>query len=592
MTLIKSLKKLIKNTENKEMAVKHVVYYLFNKKSKNENIDNLLLEYKFFYFDNLSYLDLEIDKLIEKNKNQFLESTPGDIYENITTNNLKKSLGQVYTPKNTIMTMIEMYDFSSTTRDSDNKIIDISCGSGYFLIPIIEKYVSKGFSVKNIVKNLVYGVDKDEFSVFLTKLSILLKYPELENKDLNIFQGDILFDSINPIDNYKFDLIIGNPPYIGHKNLSKNYKEKLYKNYNTYTNKSDISFCFFEKGYRMLKENGKIIFITSRYFMEGQNSFEIRKFLKNNYKIERIVDYNGSNLFKGVNISPLIIKLSKEKSLGNFNYSYLYNKKFHQVDFNQRNLKSDKWIIRPQNQLKLLRKLYSETQFRIKDFIEFKQGIITGLDKAFVVTDDTIKEYSFEKDLLKSWIKNSNIYKDHIINVNNYKLIYSKDIDINLYPKTKKYLTQFKSRLEKRRECKKGIIKWYELQWPRKREIFEKEKIIFPYKAKEPTFFNDKNNFFCSADVYIGLCKDKDIKYENLVKYLNSKIFKFICSIELKKVGKDLYEFYPYALENLPIINKTSFIDLNLDGYINYEDYLNKQFRLTKEEINIINSTT
>ncbi|MBG0765238.1 MAG: Eco57I restriction-modification methylase domain-containing protein, partial [Tissierellales bacterium] len=325
------------------------------------------------------------------------------------------------------MTMIEMYDFSSTTRDSDNKIIDISCGSGYFLIPIIEKYVSKGFSVKNIAKNLIYGVDKDEFSVFLTKLSILLKYPELENKDLNIFQGDILFDIIEPIDNYKFDLIIGNPPYIGHKNLSKIYKEKLYKNYKTYTNKSDISFCFFEKGLRMLKEYGNIIFITSRYFMEGQNSFEIRKFLKNNYKIERIVDYNGSNLFKGVNISPLIIKLSKEKSLGNFNYSYLYNKKFHQVDFNQRNLKSDKWIIRPQNQLKLLRKLYSETQFRIKDFIEFKQGIITGLDKAFVVTDDTIKEYSFEKDLLKSWIKNSNIYKDHIINVNNYKLIYSKD---------------------------------------------------------------------------------------------------------------------------------------------------------------------
>jgi type I restriction-modification system DNA methylase subunit len=214
MTLIKSLKKIIKNTENKEMAVKHVVYYLFRKKSKTENIDNLMLEYNFFYFDNLSYLDQEIDKLIEKNKNQFLESTPGDIYENITTKNLKKSLGQVYTPKNTVMDMIEMHDFSSITTDSDNKIIDISCGSGYFLIPIIEKYASKGFSVKNIVKNLVYGVDKDEFSVFLTKLSILLKYPELENKDLNIFQGDILFDSINPIDDYKFDLIIGNPPYI------------------------------------------------------------------------------------------------------------------------------------------------------------------------------------------------------------------------------------------------------------------------------------------------------------------------------------------------------------------------------------------
>ncbi|MDW7669271.1 MAG: TaqI-like C-terminal specificity domain-containing protein, partial [Bacillota bacterium] len=109
--------------------------------------------------------------------------------------------------------------------------------------------------------------------------------------------------------------------------------------------------------------------------------------------------------------------------------------------------------------------------------------------------------------------------------------------------------------------------------------------------AKKPIFFHDINGYFCSADVYIASLKNDKLVYENIVKYLNSRIFHFICSIELKKVGQDLYEFYPYSLKKLPIINKKYLIDHTLYGYIQYEEYLNNIFNLNKEEINIINST-
>jgi len=324
--------------------------------------------------------------------------------------------------------------------------------------------------------------------------------------------------------------------------------------------------------------------------MEGKDSLELRKFLQENFKISKLIDYNGYNLFKNANISPLIIKLIKSKLSENFEYQYKNTNGFNKIEFNQNKLENKKWIIRPKNQLNLLRKIYQETNYRIDDFIDFKQGIITGLDKAFVVKNQEIEKHSLEKELLKKWIKNSNIHRNQIIDSNNYNLIYSKDIDIDRYPNTKKYLMQFKERLKNRRECKKGIINWYELQWPRNEELFDKEKIIFPYKAKKPIFFHDINGYFCSADIYVASLKHDDIIHENVVKYLNSHIFQFICSIELKKVGQDLYEFYPYSLKRLPIINKKYLIDSKEYGYICYEKYLNEIFNLNKEEINLINS--
>ncbi|MGB4438151.1 MAG: hypothetical protein WBJ13_02775 [Sedimentibacter sp.] len=40
-----------------------------------------------------------------------------------------------------------------------------------------------------------------------------------------------------------------------------------------------------------------------------------------------------------------------------------------------------------------------------KDVCTIKQGIITGLDKAFIVDEETIEKYKIENFLLRKWIK-------------------------------------------------------------------------------------------------------------------------------------------------------------------------------------------
>lgn len=79
----------------------------------------------------------------------------------------------------------------------------------------------------------------------------------------------------------------------------------------------------------------------------------------------------------------------------------------------------------------------------------------------------------------------------------------------------------------------------------RKQDIFEKKKIVFPYKSSHNIFAVDKGSYF-SADIYCLLLKENSFfSYDFLVKILNSKLYEFYYKTYSKKLGGDLYEYYP-----------------------------------------------
>ena len=107
--------------------------------------------------------------------------------------------------------------------------------------------------------------------------------------------------------NTKFDYVVGNPPYVGHKQLSMDHKEWLLSNYShVFKDKSDLSFCFFERILDILSEGGMAGIITSRYFMESPTGRNLRKYLQQNAKMKGIVDFYGAEIFKGVGVATLI----------------------------------------------------------------------------------------------------------------------------------------------------------------------------------------------------------------------------------------------------------------------------------------------
>lgn len=572
------------------------------------------LQSKYIYDDILcTEVKIELINIINKiEKDELMKFSLGELYDYFTTGNEKKYLGQVYTPKDIVKAMI---DSNLSARDIiENpyfKVIDIACGGGYFLLEaydkikkiIVENYdkiIAYDSKIKEklengvhdfILKNNIWATDIDNFAVYMTRFSLSIRG---ETEFVNVFNSDVLLSEEPYLKENKFDLVISNPPYIGHKKIDKNYRLSLSKLYSeVYSDKGDISYCFFKKGYDLLAENGKLSFITSRYFIESQSGRGIRNFIREKFSINRIIDFYGENIFKGVGISPLIIdctrsntnskdikvyKRKTNKKYMNFNENIKDN--FIEFDVKQEDLKDSGWILLSLEEQKLFHKINTLGEINLKELSVFNQGIITGCDKAFIIDHSQLKQYPFEKNLIKPWIKNSDIDSFYLKDIKKY-IIYTDNIeDEENYLNTIEWIKKYKTRLKNRRECKNGIRKWYELQWGRDEELFKDEKIVFPYKSSTNKFTISKDEICASADVYFIKLK-KDLKYdmslEYLVAFLNSKVCEYYFKCIAKKLNDHLYEYYP---------NKLVDLNIKLTDDISYIEQLVKEIEVSQNEKN------
>ena len=228
-------------------------------------------------------------------------------------------------------TVGELLKGKTPNKVSELRIVDPACGSGSFLLGAYQKLLDwhvdyysnlekppkdviytdkKGIpkltiqEKKRILLNNIYGVDIDSQAVEVTKLSLLLKVLEDENKDVleaqqkliqqralpylgdNIRCGNSLIGSdileqedltteeiynINPFDwedefpeivkNGGFDAVIGNPPYVNAKVLTdimptqRSFLSNC-NHYSTLYQKWDLYIPFIEKSLKILKING------------------------------------------------------------------------------------------------------------------------------------------------------------------------------------------------------------------------------------------------------------------------------------------------------------------------------------------------
>lgn len=533
----------------------------------------------------------------------------------------EKSKGAVYTPKE-----ISEFIVKNTICEEDIinnpfiKIVDPACGTGNLLKECF-KYL-RDIYIKNldeincrwnlslnnlninshILKNNLYGFDIDKTALKILTIDFF-NITGVEPK-YNFSEKDFLIDNIEE----KFHIYIGNPPYIGHKALDRKYSLMLKKKYkNIFKDKGDISYCFFQCAINNMVHNGKLGFIVSRYFLESPSGEGLRKVLKDFCTIYKIVDFYGIRPFKNTGVDPVIIFLknninnkskiniikplnNKEKSKGSFCKSIFLNNgnDFSQFYIDKAYLNSKGWILRNEQERNIIKKIETKSFTNLDKVCHSYQGIITGCDKAFIVDQPAIEIEKLERDVLRPWIKSSNIKRNGVTFGNKYLINTDIIKDLSEYPKIRQHIMPYKERLLNRRECVKGKKEWYRLQWGRVPEIFDGEKIIFPYKSNSNRFALDKGNYF-SADVYCLVLKEAvPFTYKYLLGILNSKIYEFYFKTYGKKLGMDLYEYYPNNLIKLCIPTMDIIDDYTRISPGDFDNILYKYFDFTKEEIEII----
>ena len=114
-----------------------------------------------------------------------------------------------------------------------------------------------------------------------------------------------------------FDVVIGNPPYIGEKGNKEIFRDIKYANLSSfYQRKMDIFYFFFHLGILLLKSKGKMSFITTNYFLTSDGGDFLRLDIKQQTTIDSLINLNSLKVFESAKGQHNIITfISKEKKL-------------------------------------------------------------------------------------------------------------------------------------------------------------------------------------------------------------------------------------------------------------------------------------
>ncbi|HFG0564934.1 TPA: TaqI-like C-terminal specificity domain-containing protein [Flavobacterium psychrophilum] len=441
-------------------------------------------------------------------------------------------------------------------------ICDPACGSGAFLNQALDFLIAEHQYIDelkaklfgdtfvlsdvetSILENNLFGVDLNEESVEIAKLSLWLRtaQPNRKLNDLsnNIQCGNSLIDDVSIAGDKAFnwqqafakvfakggfDVIIGNPPYVftrGNDHF-KDLNEFIWRKFKYNKGKLNLYSVFLELTLSMiLKPKGSMGFITPETFIRTSTYQEIRKFVINNYNLRTIQIY-GIGVFENVTAETVIMIIDNNFDKNNISY-------FEKI------INSNSSII------------YEETQNNFNNTPENR----------FVYGNSKSDEILFKK------LKANNILLGEIIDVRNGVATKSGKNDFI----SKSILTEKYKKLLEAPELFRYGFKWagnyinYDkeaLHRPRKEETFLSDKIMIQRVSSRLICSFDNEQFYTFNSVNNLIITNSNFTLKYLITILNSKIIDYFYR---KNYSLDASYTITVTKQNLdsipiPIVNNT-----------------------------------
>jgi adenine-specific DNA-methyltransferase len=301
----------------------------------------------------------------------------------------EKLRGGFYTPE-PIASFILKWAFNG---NKELDILEPSCGDGVFL-----EEIQKG----NYEYNSLTAIEFDEIEAIKSR-KIGLDKSKIINSDFHEF-------CINT--KQKFDLIIGNPPYIRFQYFDREQQEfasEIFEKANLKYSKLTNAWVSFVVGSSLLlKEQGKIGFVLPAEILQVSYAQPLREFLGQFYNKINIVSFEKL-VFPDIQQEVVLLLCEKNKNkthliehlelrdaeeLKNLDVSKLKSPK-KKIDF-----KSNKWTFYflDQKEIDFLERLQSKKLIpQLGEYAKVEVGITTGSNPFFTVPLSTVEKYNLEK---------------------------------------------------------------------------------------------------------------------------------------------------------------------------------------------------
>ncbi len=313
------------NPKEVQYFILNFILKMFAQKYQEVNYfqDKLFSEVKFIH---LNQPELEIlDHASRQDWSKVKPVILANIFEISSNINERHSHGMHYTGEADIMKIVrptisrfweEKINQANTLKEltqlklelANYKVLDPACGSGNFLyvayqeLKRIEQLLFNKINEKNkgnsqqlemaiVTPAQFFGMDINPFAIELAKVTLMIARKvaidqlnltesalPLDTLDRNIICQDALFS-----DWIKADAIIGNPPFLGGKNIRLNlgdeYAEKIFTKY-----PKDVDFCsyWFRLAHDKINEKGRVGLVATNSISQGKSRKVSLDYITNN----------------------------------------------------------------------------------------------------------------------------------------------------------------------------------------------------------------------------------------------------------------------------------------------------------------------
>lgn len=219
----------------------------------------------------------------------------------------------------------------------------------------------------------------------------------------------------------------------------------------------------------------------------------------------------------------------------------------------------------------------AEKSWSVDDIaLEVASGISTGNDKVFRITKEFASENNFEQEILKPVLVGGEIDKYSIKYKGNLLIYTSRETKIDLYPKIRKYLYEFKDKLSQRSESKAGILPWYALGRQRYPALFDEKKIILRQTSDSIRATVDDESYYNLNSILVFKINEMfDVTENYALLAINSKLNNLVYKNLTQEEGRTFAEVKPQNVRKL-FIPKINLEDQEIFNVLcNYLLYLN-----------------
>lgn len=380
----------------------------------------------------------------------------------------QKLRGAYYTPLPLAEMMTELF------RDDENikEILEPSCGDGVF----IDGLIKTGY-IEKIVSITAIEIEKNEAE----KLKKRIK----DEKKVNVLNKDFFDFYKQYSDMKKYDLILGNPPYIRYQYLEEEQRgmmSTILTSHGMKANKLVNTWVgFIVACVHMLNDMGKIAFVIPAEILQVAYAEDLRLFLSNSLSKITLITFEEL-VFPDIEQEIVVFigeKGKQEKGIRIVELNNLDDIETFDIEangFQKMQHVHEKWTkyFTNNRENELIRKIKEDERFqKLSDVALINVGITTGNNSYFSVSSNQVKKYELQ-DVVRPLIGRSShahsIYfenKDWLKNVRNKKAAYLIDFpdkDIDKYPQKHKEYIELGEKNEENTGYKCSIRdRWYRI---------------------------------------------------------------------------------------------------------------------------------